>query len=59
MDLITEQWLWVLFGLLFVTAIFVITFALRNQRAKTEQKTGLHSETKQAGATPIKRTDKL
>lgn len=59
MDWVTEHSLWILFGFLFLTAVFVITFAARNQRAKTDDGSGLHSEAKHAGAAPIKLSDKV
>lgn len=59
MNWITEHSMWILFGLLFLTAVFVITFAARTQRAKTDHGSGLHSEAKHSGATPFKRSDKV
>lgn len=59
MDWTTEYSLWVLFGLLLLTAVFVITFAARNQRAKTDDGSNLHSDTKPTGTTPLKRSDKV
>ncbi|MFO1387888.1 hypothetical protein [Cellvibrio sp.] len=59
MDWITEHSLWVLFGFLFLAAVFVITFAARNQRAKTDDGSNLHSDAKPTGTTPLKRSDKV
>jgi len=59
MNWITEYSMWILFGLLFLTAVFIITFSARNQRAKTDHGSGLHDEAKHAGTTPFKRSDKV
>jgi hypothetical protein len=59
MNWITEHSMWVLFGLLFLIAVFIISFAARNQRAKTDRGSGLHVEAKHSGTAPLKRSDKL
>lgn len=59
MNWAAEHSMWILFGLLMVTAFFVVSVAVRNARSKTEQGGGSHSEVKYTGATPLKKTDKF
>ncbi|GGY71785.1 hypothetical protein GCM10011613_15830 [Cellvibrio zantedeschiae] len=59
MNWITEHSAWILFALILFTAIWFIAFSARNQQAKTDQGSGLHSDEKPSGVVPLKKSDKL
>lgn len=59
MNWLIEHSMWVLLALIIFMAIWFVAFFARNHQSKKDQGNSLEGDSKQSGATPIKRSDKL